>query len=592
MRPFTGLTGAISGASEVSVGGGARIENDPPCRLCSHRSSSPQPNSRGPQRGHAGQQVGRVGQRPGGRQQVADLAGLVDQRAGLGADRRSPAASSASSRNGREVRAGSRTAMSPSRSGRHASPTSSQTVQRSANAPAMTAGNVGRLAFAQQLGIRPVGVRLGTEDGDGWAGPGREAERVERLVVGLGLGCRLDQLGEHVVDPVQQRRHGTEVGGQRHGVAEPLAPPAGRCDVGPPEPVDRLLRIADDEQRPGGHGSRPPSRAVAVAATGDADREFDLDRVGVLELVQQQYLVLALQRAADLGVRSRSSRRASTSRSWNSSRPSAARSAAASCTRCGDPVRQRSQRGIRECGGDRRRRLGLPLSGSRRADRRGHGQFCFAAVAEVQTRPARLRCGEHLSFVVDRGRLLHPARRGQSSLPRNLSVGVRALHRARRQQRRLVDEFPGVGQLDLAEALPAAPGPRSGPSCRRAPWSSERNLSSVTPAAMASSSGSETRLVVQQPALHHRPALVERDRRCDLVHHLDQWRQSGLDRVRGEDPLREGVQRADRGGVELVQRVRGARSASTVVARESRLPARPSRTRPAAGHGARRRPSR
>ena len=67
--------------------------------------------------------------------------------------------------------------------------------------------------------------------------------------------------------------------------------------------------------------------------------------------------------------------------------------------------------------------------------------------------------------------------------------------------------------------------------------------------------------IVEQLVDEPPPALVERDARRDLVADLDPRRQPGLDRELGEDALRERVQRADRGRVELVERTR-ARSSS------------------------------
>ena len=61
-------------------------------------------------------------------------------------------------------------------------------------------------------------------------------------------------------------------------------------------------------------------------------------------------------------------------------------------------------------------------------------------------------------------------------------------------------------------------------------------------------------LTVQKVALDARPALLERDGRADLVEHLECRRDTGLDGVGAEDSLREGVQRADGGEVELVER--------------------------------------
>ena len=51
------------------------------------------------------------------------------------------------------------------------------------------------------------------------------------------------------------------------------------------------------------------------------------------------------------------------------------------------------------------------------------------------------------------------------------------------------------------------------------------------------------------------PPLVEREQRRDFVVDFDTRRQAGLDRERGEDPLRERVERADRGVVEVVEGV-------------------------------------
>ena len=65
-----------------------------------------------------------------------------------------------------------------------------------------------------------------------------------------------------------------------------------RRDVGAAEAVDRLLRVADDEEMAGCDRDLVPrrrgQRGIARVGRGDADRELDLDRVGVLELVEQE----------------------------------------------------------------------------------------------------------------------------------------------------------------------------------------------------------------------------------------------------------------------------------------------------------------
>ena len=60
--------------------------------------------------------------------------------------------------------------------------------------------------------------------------------------------------------------------------------------------------------------------------------------------------------------------------------------------------------------------------------------------------------------------------------------------------------------------------------------------------------------VVEQLGAQRDPAVVEGDPGGDLIEHLDQRREAGLHRMLAEDALREGVQGADRGCVEVVQR--------------------------------------
>ncbi len=62
------------------------------------------------------------------------------------------------------------------------------------------------------------------------------------------------------------------------------------------------------------------------------------------------------------------------------------------------------------------------------------------------------------------------------------------------------------------------------------------------------------------------PPVVERDRRRDLVEDLDPRGQAGLDRVLAEDPLGEAVERPDRGPVEVVERGPAARRPAGVAA--------------------------
>jgi hypothetical protein len=112
-----------------------------------------------------------------------------------------------------------------------------------------------------------------------------------------------DELPEDVVDPVDHRGGGAEVGGQPHGrVPEHPAGAQEQVDVRAAEPVDGLLRVADEEQPSGIDGDFLPGlRGRVGVAGGDAHGQLDLDGVGVLELVEEQALVAVVQAAAHLG---------------------------------------------------------------------------------------------------------------------------------------------------------------------------------------------------------------------------------------------------------------------------------------------------
>ena len=73
-------------------------------------------------------------------------------------------------------------------------------------------------------------------------------------------------------------------------------------DVGPPEPVDRLLRVADDEQPTGHRHELAPVVVLAriVGARGEPHGDLELDRVGVLELVEQDPRVALVEQPADV----------------------------------------------------------------------------------------------------------------------------------------------------------------------------------------------------------------------------------------------------------------------------------------------------
>ncbi len=121
----------------------------------------------------------------------------------------------------------------------------------------------------------------------------------EGLVGGLGGFLGLDQGFEDGVDPAEDGCDGAEVGGEGDGFAEEVLSGEVRRDVGAAEAVDRLFGVADDEQAAFWDFDVAPVLGFCFGATRDPDGELDLDRVGVLELVQQEPLEALVQRCAD-----------------------------------------------------------------------------------------------------------------------------------------------------------------------------------------------------------------------------------------------------------------------------------------------------
>ena len=132
-------------------------------------------------------------------------------------------------------------------------------------------GGLGRLAPAQFLGLgallAEIGVLGDAEQPHGTVLEVAGTAGVERLVVGLGVGLERDQTAEHLVDPADHRLGRTEVGAQRRLLGADLVGGAQVLgDVGSPEPVDRLLRVADDEQ-PAGERLRALVQSAAWAGS-------------------------------------------------------------------------------------------------------------------------------------------------------------------------------------------------------------------------------------------------------------------------------------------------------------------------------------
>ena len=146
---------------------------------------------------------------------------------------------------------------------------------------------------------------------------------IERLERRLHIGLERDQSTEDIVGEVDHSTRRAEVRRQPYVVGSHLI---GRTeilrDVGTPEPVDRLLGVADDEQPPRQRTQIAPCRTGRsrrgqrgrmigclqhrlgriVGIGGEPDGDFELDRVGVLELVEEHALVALVEQAAHVGV--------------------------------------------------------------------------------------------------------------------------------------------------------------------------------------------------------------------------------------------------------------------------------------------------
>src|SRR5205085_3210823 len=69
-----------------------------------------------------------------------------------------------------------------------------------------------------------------------------------------------------------------------------------QTDIGATEAVDRLLRVTDEEETWIVHNDVLPPFRHGSGARSEEDGELDLDRVGVLELVDQQPGVATVKR--------------------------------------------------------------------------------------------------------------------------------------------------------------------------------------------------------------------------------------------------------------------------------------------------------
>ena len=145
--------------------------------------------------------------------------------------------------------------------------------------------------------------RLRHRQGDhrGLAGE-RAAERRQRDVRGLGRRRPpRHRRGEGRIHGVLDRRHGAEADREmyhrRPGADELALDALVQPDVGAPEAIDRLLRIAHQEEL-AGYGSDAAPVPFGRIAGGEQEQQLGLERIGVLELVDEEMAPARLQAAA------------------------------------------------------------------------------------------------------------------------------------------------------------------------------------------------------------------------------------------------------------------------------------------------------
>ena len=136
-------------------------------------------------------------------------------------------------------------------------------------------------------------------------GSERDVGRLERQRV--AGHDRTERVVHARLDPGDAAEAGIEVQGLRAERGQPVADFAVDADVRAAEAVDRLLRIADEKQRAGPGTRAPPVRLVVVVGR-EQQEDLRLERIGVLELVDEDPLEARLKSAAHLRVVARRDR--------------------------------------------------------------------------------------------------------------------------------------------------------------------------------------------------------------------------------------------------------------------------------------------
>ena len=414
-------------------------------------------------------------------------------------------------------------------------------------------------------------VRVTTEHGDCRPRADVGSVRRQRGIWGLqaarsgvvlaAVAGAAHQRTEHRVDPRHDRCCRSEVDVQAGRLAaleaESLPRVAVQLDVGPPEAVDGLLRIADEEQLARRRLEPVPGRAAicgacrigrqALLAGGDEHGNFDLDGVGVLELVEHQVAIPAVQRCTRLG---RGAQQIARPHQQVMELQAPRRPSLIGCIQgeAGDPLAHRRNRVVDDLGG----RGGASLSqlDETRAHRcpvvapEDSAALRHAAAVEV----GLVQHGEAL----DIGGCCVKAREVLVQLAQQLR-GVRCeISRCvppLQQRRSLLDDAACIERHRLRRRIGHAHPIPIRIECR----------ADVTKRAGVNAGGVDEPDspgdvgVGQQFVDEAMPSFVKLDVARNLIERLEAGRQPGLDGVLGQNPPSESVQRGDGGAIEPVK---------------------------------------
>ena len=149
-------------------------------------------------------------------------------------------------------------------------------------------GDIGALSLAKHRGgwFGRIAVGRGAEHSHSRTCASLGPIPIKWFVCRLAAGCLLDEGAEYSIDPVKDWLDRSEVGGQLRRFTDVLLRLEIGGDAGSAKAVDRLLRISNNEEAAVWHDDVLPLGLESVLTPCNANRQLDLNRVSVLELIQ------------------------------------------------------------------------------------------------------------------------------------------------------------------------------------------------------------------------------------------------------------------------------------------------------------------